>query len=166
MTISVDALRGSDFAQLCRQIRAAKLLDRKPGHYITRIALTGASLIATWWAFVWVGNSWFTTIIAAVMGLVFTQVAFLGHDGGHQQVGADQGGQRPARHRRRRSADRPELRLVARQAQPAPRAPESRGPRPRHRRRRAGVHDQAGRQPRGRLGRLSPATRRGCSSRC
>jgi fatty acid desaturase len=87
MTLTVDALRGSDFAQLCRQIRAAKLLDRKPGHYLARIALTGASFIAAWWAFVWVGNSWFTTIVAGVMGLVFTQIAFLGHDGGHQQVG-------------------------------------------------------------------------------
>jgi fatty acid desaturase len=88
MTTSVvEAVRGSDFARLCREVRAANLLDRRRGNYTARISLTLAAFAATWWAFVWVGNSWFTTIIAAVMGLVFTQVAFLGHDGGHQQVG-------------------------------------------------------------------------------
>jgi fatty acid desaturase len=34
-----------------------------------------------------VGDSWYQQIIAAVMGLILTQIAFLGHDGGHQQIG-------------------------------------------------------------------------------
>jgi fatty acid desaturase len=33
-----------------------------------------------------VGDSWYQTIVAAALGLAFTQVAFMGHDGGHQQV--------------------------------------------------------------------------------
>ena len=33
-----------------------------------------------------VGDTWYQLGIAAVLGLVSTQLAFLGHDGGHQQV--------------------------------------------------------------------------------
>jgi len=78
--------RGSDFAGLCRQIRDAQLLERRRGNYAARILITLALFAAGWWAFVAVGDSWYQTIVAAVMGILFTQVAFLGHDGGHQQV--------------------------------------------------------------------------------
>jgi fatty acid desaturase len=78
--------RGSEFASLLRQIRSAGLLDRRRWNYTLRIALTLGFFAATWWAFAWVGDSWYQTIVAAVMGFAFTQVAFLGHDGGHQQV--------------------------------------------------------------------------------
>ncbi len=86
VTTTMDTQRGSDFAALCREIRASKLLERRRGDYSVRIAVTGAALAATWLGFALVGDSWYQTIVAAVMGLVFTQVAFLGHDGGHQQV--------------------------------------------------------------------------------
>ncbi len=86
-TTTTETVRaGSDFAALSRQIRAAHLLDRRRWGYVVRIALTLAAFAGTWWAFVRVGDSWYMTIVAAVMGLTFTQVAFLGHDGGHQQV--------------------------------------------------------------------------------
>jgi fatty acid desaturase len=77
---------GSDFAVLCRAIRSARLLERRRGNYAVRILLTMGGFAAIWWAFVLVGDSWYQTIVAAVAGLAFTQVAFLGHDGGHQQV--------------------------------------------------------------------------------
>jgi len=78
--------RGSEFAALLRQIRSAGLLDRRRWNYTVRIGLTLAFFAATWWAFAFIGDSWFQLIIAAVMGFAFTQLAFLGHDGGHQQV--------------------------------------------------------------------------------
>ncbi|MDT5014341.1 MAG: hypothetical protein QOD39_501, partial [Mycobacterium sp.] len=81
-----DARRGSDFAVLCRQIRDARLLDRRYGSYALRIAATLGLFATTWLVFVTLGDSWFQLVIAAVLGLVFTQVAFLGHDGGHQQI--------------------------------------------------------------------------------
>ncbi len=83
---AVLSQRGSDFAGLCRQIRAANLLDRRRTRYIARVGLTGLAFAATWAAFFFVGDSWYQTITAAVLGVMFTQVAFLGHDGGHQQV--------------------------------------------------------------------------------
>lgn len=86
VTGAVDVRRGSDFAGLCRQVRAARLLERRRGHYAARIAVTGLAFAALWWMFAVVGGSWYQMIVAAAMGMVFTQVAFLGHDGGHQQV--------------------------------------------------------------------------------
>ncbi|MFN2518811.1 MAG: fatty acid desaturase [Jatrophihabitantaceae bacterium] len=86
MTVAAVLNRGSDFSGLCRQVRDAKLLERRRGNYAARILITLALFAAGWWAFVAVGDSWYQTIVAAVLGILFTQVAFLGHDGGHQQV--------------------------------------------------------------------------------
>jgi fatty acid desaturase len=86
------AAKGSDFSVLVRQIQSAGLLDRRRGSYIARIGLTIAFFAATWGAVIWLGNSWFQLILAVVMGLSFTQIAFLGHDGGHRQIFA---GKRP-----------------------------------------------------------------------
>lgn len=78
--------RGSDFAVLCRQVREAGLLERRHASYVLRIAMTVSAYAAAWVAFVWIGDSWLQLITAGLLGLLFTQVAFLGHDGGHQQV--------------------------------------------------------------------------------
>lgn len=78
--------RGSDFAVLCREVRAAGLLERRPVSYLRRITVTLGLYAAAWSAFVWLGKSWLQLITAAALGALFTQVAFLGHDGGHQQI--------------------------------------------------------------------------------
>jgi hypothetical protein len=49
--------RGNDFAELMRQVRAAGLLRRRPGHYLTKIAVTGGLFVAAWAVFVVVGDS-------------------------------------------------------------------------------------------------------------
>lgn len=91
MTLTVDqsdsyTRRGSEFAALCRQVRDLRLLDRRYGSYLLRIAITFAAFAAAWAAFVWLENSWLQLIVAGVLGVLFTQVAFLGHDGGHHQI--------------------------------------------------------------------------------
>lgn len=86
MTTPLDTRTGSDYAVLSREIRAAHLLDRQRWQYSVRIAITGLAVIATWSAFAFLGDSWYQAIVAAALGIVFTQVAFLGHDGGHQQI--------------------------------------------------------------------------------
>jgi fatty acid desaturase len=86
MTLTVEARRGSDFSSLCRQVREANLLERRYGSYAVRIVATLTTFAAAWTAFALLGDSWFQLIIAGVLGLLFTQVAFLGHDGGHQQI--------------------------------------------------------------------------------
>ena len=85
-TRSVETRRGSEFAALCRQIRGEKLLDRRYASYLLRIATTLLTFAAAWTVFVLFGNSWLQVLTAGALGVLFTQVAFLGHDGGHQQI--------------------------------------------------------------------------------
>jgi fatty acid desaturase len=54
--------------------------------------LTLGFFAACWWLLVAIGPSWFVLIPAAMMGLASTQLGFLGHDGGHQQIGASRAG--------------------------------------------------------------------------
>ena len=75
-----------DFRALALQIRDAGLLGRRPGYYSVKIVLTVAAFMAGWAAFVIVGNAWATLGVAAFLGVMFTQLGFLGHDAGHQQV--------------------------------------------------------------------------------
>src|ERR671930_359158 len=92
VTLTVPTERGSDYAGLSRQIRAARLLDRARWHYAWRITATAVFFVACWWAAATVGNSWFVLVAAGVLGLASTQIAFLGHDGGHQQIAASRAG--------------------------------------------------------------------------
>jgi fatty acid desaturase len=78
--------RGSDYATLCRTIRESGLLKRRHAAYAARGALTLGFLAAAWWLVVDLGNSWYQLIAAVVLALAFAQVAFLGHDAGHQQI--------------------------------------------------------------------------------
>ncbi|MGH3382281.1 MAG: fatty acid desaturase family protein [Actinoallomurus sp.] len=83
---SADAARGSDYAVLCRQIRSAGLLDRRPGYYTVKIAANTLMLVAGGTAFVLLGRSWYQLLVAAFLAFVFTQIAFVGHDAGHRQI--------------------------------------------------------------------------------
>jgi fatty acid desaturase len=78
--------RGSEYAELSRQIRQAGLLDRCPWYYARKIAVTVVTLAAGWAAFVLVGDSWWQLAVGAFLAVVFTQVGFLGHDAGHRQI--------------------------------------------------------------------------------
>jgi fatty acid desaturase len=92
VTATLTRMRGSDYAGLSRQIRAARLLERARWHYTLRITVTALMFVVCWFAVASVGNSWFVLIAASVLGLASTQVAFLGHDGGHQQIAASRAG--------------------------------------------------------------------------
>jgi fatty acid desaturase len=83
-TNTIDS--ASSFRALAVQIRDAGLLDRRPGYYTVKIALTIAAFAAGWAALAIVGNSWVTLGVAAFLGIMFTQLAMIGHDAGHQQV--------------------------------------------------------------------------------
>jgi fatty acid desaturase len=78
--------RWSEYTQLSRQIKQAGLLDRRRGWYAARIGLNLALLTAGWAAFVILGDSWWQLVTAAYLAVVFTQLAFVGHDAGHRQL--------------------------------------------------------------------------------
>ncbi|HEU5385711.1 MAG TPA: fatty acid desaturase, partial [Streptosporangiaceae bacterium] len=74
------------FHVLARQVRAIGLLDRRPGYYRAKIILTIVAFFAAWALFAMAGNSWAALAVAPLAGITFTQLGFIGHDAGHNQV--------------------------------------------------------------------------------
>ena len=85
LPVAVDPSTAS-FRALALQVRAMGLLDRRPGYYRVKITLTIFAFLAGWALFVIVGNSWTTLAVAALAGIIFTQLGFISHDAGHNQV--------------------------------------------------------------------------------
>jgi len=86
MNTATTADRGSDYAALVKAVRSAGLLDRRLVSYWIRGSLTLAAYAACCVAIVRVGDSWYQLVDALLFGLVWGQVAFLGHDAGHQAI--------------------------------------------------------------------------------
>jgi fatty acid desaturase len=76
----------SAFTALAEEIRSAGLLRRRYGYYWTKLILLPLSVLVAVAVFVWIGESWWQLITAAAMGVLFAQVAFLGHDAAHRQI--------------------------------------------------------------------------------
>jgi len=85
-TAIVPITAPTDFRALALQVRGAGLLDRRLGYYYPKILFTLAAFVAAWAAFLALGASWFTLCIAALLGVISTQLGFLGHDAGHRQI--------------------------------------------------------------------------------
>ncbi|MFT7837607.1 acyl-CoA desaturase [Saccharothrix sp. BKS2] len=67
-------------------VKQRGLLDRRVGYYAWYFAGVVGALLLTVAAVVLIGDSWWQLVPAAVLAVVFTQIAFLGHDSGHRQV--------------------------------------------------------------------------------
>ena len=80
------ASRRADYAELSGIVRRAGLLDRRYRYYATKIAATALLFAGGCVALVLLGDSWWQLGTAAFFAVMFAQVAFLGHDAGHNQV--------------------------------------------------------------------------------
>jgi fatty acid desaturase len=78
--------RGSDYAELMRQVRQAGLLERRPAYYAVYITACLLMLAAGWAVFVLLGDSWWQLATAAFLAFAFAQNGFLTHDAGHRQI--------------------------------------------------------------------------------
>jgi len=67
-------------------IREAGLLRRRRGFYIATFAVITLLMAGSWVGVVLLQDTWFTLILAGVMGILFTQYAFLAHEASHRQV--------------------------------------------------------------------------------
>jgi len=76
----------NDFGDLIRLVRSEGLLDRRYGYYAAKISLTLLALVGGCVAFVVLGDSWWQLATAVFFAVVFAQIAFLGHDAGHNQI--------------------------------------------------------------------------------
>jgi fatty acid desaturase len=83
---AIQAAPARDFRALTMQVRAAGLLDRRRAYYSLKIVFTIAAFAAGWAIFVVLGASWATLGVAAYLGVMSTQLGFLGHDAGHGQI--------------------------------------------------------------------------------
>jgi fatty acid desaturase len=78
--------RGSDYSELLRRVRRARLLERQPRRAVVRIVLVGVLFAVGWTGFAMLGESWWQLVVAGFLALTFTQLGFLGHDAGHRQL--------------------------------------------------------------------------------
>jgi fatty acid desaturase len=84
--VVLDAPLLDDYPRLAEEMRTAGLLARRPWTYMVKIGLTVLCFASAWAAFFIVGDSWATLGVAVLLAVMFTQVVFLGHDAGHQQI--------------------------------------------------------------------------------
>src|SRR5690606_20783490 len=74
------------YSEVSRVARETGLYERTPWFYGLLgggIALALGGAIA---GFVLLGQSWFQLLIAAALGIIFTQIAFLAHEAAHRQI--------------------------------------------------------------------------------
>ncbi|MEU4607098.1 acyl-CoA desaturase [Kribbella sp. NPDC023972] len=78
--------KGSEFAPLLREIKAAGLLERRTAAYTMAIGINVALMAATWAGVAILGSSWWVLFLAIPLAVLTTRAAFFGHDAGHQQI--------------------------------------------------------------------------------
>ncbi|MCS5732489.1 acyl-CoA desaturase [Herbiconiux sp. CPCC 203386] len=83
---AVGSRQASDFTALAKTIHDSGLMRRRYGYYWTKLAAVPVTLAACIIAFVCIGDTWWQMITAAVFAVLFTQIAFLGHDAAHRQI--------------------------------------------------------------------------------
>lgn len=76
----------SEFAELSATIQGMGLLERRYGYTWTRLSAAVLALGGVAVGFWLIGDSWFQLIVAAVLAVVATQIAFLGHEAAHRQL--------------------------------------------------------------------------------
>jgi fatty acid desaturase len=76
----------SEFAELSRRVQEAGLMRRRYGYYWTKFSGMVLGGLALAGVFVWIGDSWWQLLTAAVVAIFMTQLAFLGHDAAHRQI--------------------------------------------------------------------------------
>ncbi|WP_150955713.1 fatty acid desaturase family protein [Microbacterium testaceum] len=74
------------YTDLSRVVRETGLLTRATGFYAAVGAAVAVGFAAAVTGFVLLGHSWFQLLIAAALGILFTQVAFLAHEAAHKQI--------------------------------------------------------------------------------
>jgi len=76
----------SSYTALLARVKDEDLLARRTGWYWGLIGVLAAVLVVAGGTFAVLGGSWWQLIVAGVVGLVFTQFAFLSHEAAHRQV--------------------------------------------------------------------------------
>ncbi|WP_156378786.1 fatty acid desaturase family protein [Microbacterium sp. Root61] len=81
-----DRPAASEFTELSKMIRDRGLLARRYGYYWTKLVAAPVLLGGLVVLFIFVGNTWWQLFTAVGFAILFTQIAFLGHDAAHRQI--------------------------------------------------------------------------------
>ena len=76
----------SSYSALLKAVRNAGLLQRCRGFYLVLLGVLGLFGACLWAAFFLIGDAWIQLLIAAALGVLCTQFAFVGHEAAHNQV--------------------------------------------------------------------------------
>ncbi|WP_369372693.1 fatty acid desaturase [Promicromonospora sp. Populi] len=76
----------NDYFELVERATAAGLMGRRIGWYVGRTIAVAAGLAVAFTLLLTLGDTWWQLAVAVLFGVVFTQGAFLAHDGGHHQI--------------------------------------------------------------------------------
>ncbi|MDO7881909.1 fatty acid desaturase family protein [Salinibacterium soli] len=76
----------SEFSALLNTVRDAGLLRRNRVFYLVVVLAITTGMVAAWFGVVMLRDTWFTLLVAAAMGILFTQFAFVTHEFAHRQV--------------------------------------------------------------------------------
>jgi fatty acid desaturase len=74
------------FTELAQAIRRKGLQDRRPGFYLMIFATLVLALAGSATGMILLEDSWLQLLLAGALGVIFTQVAFLGHEASHRQI--------------------------------------------------------------------------------
>ncbi|WP_449277389.1 fatty acid desaturase family protein [Leucobacter sp. GX24907] len=74
------------YTRVSQTVRQSGLLERAPWFYVTVGSALVLALGGAITGFVLLEVSWFQLLIAAALGIVFTQIAFLAHEAAHRQI--------------------------------------------------------------------------------
>lgn len=76
----------SEFTELAEQIRGRGWLHRRYGYYWTKLVAAPLTVALGLLVFIWIGDTWWQLFTSGALAIVFTQIAFLGHDAAHRQI--------------------------------------------------------------------------------
>ena len=74
------------YSQVSEVVRESGLLRRTPWFYAWVAAAIALAFGGAVTGFILLGDSWFQLLIAAALGVVFTQTGFLAHEAAHRQI--------------------------------------------------------------------------------
>ena len=76
----------STFAELTAKVQAAGLMRRRYGFYWSSMAACVVALAGVGTGMILLGDSWLQLLMAGALGLVMSQLGFLGHEAAHRQM--------------------------------------------------------------------------------
>ena len=76
----------NDFTALSAEVTSSGLMRRRYGYYWAKLLAVPVVVAGMVLVFIWIGDSWWQLLIAAVFAVMFTQIAMLGHDAAHRQI--------------------------------------------------------------------------------